>query len=187
MRTLGGHLAEHGRRTLGWDDVMDPAGLSPEVVVASWRGEKAGTAAALAGHDVVMCPEQHVYLDHRQSEHPDEPVPVGYARTTEDVYAYEPIPAELPEEAHHRVLGAQAQIWTEHLDSPRRVDYAAFPLIAAFAEVVWSPKGHRDPAGFPARLAEHHLPRLDALGVEYRAPAGPRPWQTRPGVPGRPR
>ncbi|MFC5290339.1 beta-N-acetylhexosaminidase [Actinokineospora guangxiensis] len=185
LRTLGGHLAEHGRRTLGWDDVMDHAGLSPGVLVASWRGEKAGTAAAVAGHDVVMCPEQHVYLDHRQSEHPDEPIPVGFARTTEDVYAYEPIPAELPEDAHHRVLGAQAQIWTEHLDSPRRVDYAAFPRLAAFAEVVWSAKELRDPAGFPRRLAEHHLPRLDALGVEYRAPDGPRPWQRRPGVPGR--
>jgi hexosaminidase len=34
---------------------------------------------------------------------------------------------------------------------------------------------------------KHHLPRLDALGVEYRPLAGPRPWQTRPGVPGSPR
>ncbi|MGW5054143.1 beta-N-acetylhexosaminidase [Actinokineospora sp. NPDC004072] len=185
LRTLGRHLAAHGRRTLGWDDVMDAGDLPPGVIVASWRGEAAGRAAALAGHDVVMCPEQHVYLDHRQSDHPDEPIPVGFARTVADVYAYDPIPQDLPEDAHHRILGAQAQIWTEHLDSARRVDYAAFPRLAAFAEVVWSPKDRRDPAGFAARLAEHHLPRLDALGVEYRPPAGPLPWQTRPGVPGR--
>ena len=39
--------------------------------------------------------------------------------------------------------------------------------------------------GVRARLVRHHLPRLDALGVEYRPLAGPHPWQTRPGVPGR--
>ncbi|PZG17632.1 beta-N-acetylhexosaminidase, partial [Nonomuraea aridisoli] len=32
--------------------------------------------------------------------------------------------------------------------------------------------------GFGERL-ERHLGRLDALGVEYRPPAGPRPWQRR--------
>ncbi|MFD0393629.1 hypothetical protein ACFQ3Z_19010 [Streptomyces nogalater] len=31
-----------------------------------------------------------------------------------------------------------------------------------------------------------HYRRLDALGVAYRPPTGPRPWQRRPGVPGRP-
>ena len=109
---------------------------------------------------MVLCPEEHVYLDHRQSDHPDEPIPVGYLRTLEDVYAYEPTRAAA-------VLGAQAQVWTEHLDNPRRVDYAAFPRLAAFAEVVWSQQT-RDYQEFEARLLRHHLPRLDALGVEYR-------------------
>ena len=36
-------------------------------VIASWRGEEAGVTAASSGHDVVMCPEQYVYLDHRQA------------------------------------------------------------------------------------------------------------------------
>jgi hexosaminidase len=125
----------------------------------------------------VLCPEEHVYLDHRQSDHPDEPIPVGYLRTLADVYAYEP--PVTPE-----VLGAQAQVWTEHLDNTRRVDYAAFPRLAAFAEVVWSAQT-RDYEEFEARLVRHHLPRLDALGVEYRPLAGPHPWQMRPGVPGR--
>ena len=167
---LVAHLESLGRRAMAWDD----AGPLPRnVVIGAWLS----TDAIDAGHDVVLCPEEQVYLDHRQSDHPDEPVPVGYLRTLADVYAYEPV--ESP-----RVLGAQAQVWTEHLDSVRRVDYAAFPRLAAFAEVMWSPK-ERDYAEFEARLVRHHLPVLDALGVEYRPLAGPHPWQTRPGVPGR--
>jgi hexosaminidase len=162
------HLESLGRRAMAWDD----AGPLPRTtVVGAWLGTP-------PGHDLVLCPEEHVYLDHRQSDHPDEPIPVGYLRTLEDVYAYEPL--ESPQ-----VLGAQAQVWTEHLDNPRRVDYAAFPRLAAFADVVWSPPD-RDYAEFENRLIRHHLPRLDALGVEYRPLAGPHPWQTRPGVPGRP-
>ncbi len=184
---LAAHLATLGRRALGWDEILDAGDLPPDAVVASWRGEAAGVTAAVAGHDVVMCPEQEVYLDHRQSTHSDEPIPVGFVRTLEDVYSYEPLPTALPSAAAHRVLGAQAQVWSEHLDNPRRVDYAAFPRLAAFAEVVWSPAGPRSYEEFEARLVSHHLPRLDALGVEYRPLAGPHPWQTRPGVPGRPR
>ena len=187
LERMAAHLHARGRRALGWDEILDAGGTHAKpAVVASWRGEEAGVRAARAGHDVVMCPEQWVYLDHRQSDHPGEPIPVGYLRTVTDVYRYEPVSAELPEADRGRVLGAQAQVWTEHLDTLRRVEYAAFPRLAAFAEVVWS-HGERDPAEFLHRLREHHLPRLDALGVEYRPLDGPHPWQTRPGVPGRPR
>ncbi|HEX2133061.1 MAG TPA: beta-N-acetylhexosaminidase [Actinophytocola sp.] len=179
---LSAHLATLGRRALAWDEVLDTGEPVPSTVIGSWRGEYAGVRAARAGHDVVMCPEQQVYLDHRQSDHPDEPIPVGFHRSLADVYAWDPAPADVPAE---RVLGAQAQVWTEHLDNPRRVDYAAFPRLAAFAEVVWSPREGRSFAEFDRRLDRHHLPRLDALGVEYRPRSGPHPWQTRPGVPGR--
>ncbi|WP_306745578.1 beta-N-acetylhexosaminidase [Saccharothrix yanglingensis] len=180
VRRIAQHLAARGRRPFGWDEVLDVGPLPTSTVVASWRGEERGLRALDRGHDVVMCPEEHVYLDYRQSDHPDEPIPVGTRTTLEDVHRYEPAGAD-------RVLGAQANLWTEHLDSPRRLDYAAFPRLSAFAEVVWSPAGPRDFAEFRTRLAAHHLPRLDALGVEYRPLDGPRPWQTLPGVPGFPR
>jgi len=180
VRRLAQHLVQRGRRPYGWDEVLGVGPLPESTVIASWRGEEAGLAALDRGHDVVMCPEAHVYLDYRQSGDPAEPIPVGTVLTWEDVYSYEPAAAG-------RVLGAQANLWTEHLDSPRRLDYAAFPRLSAFAEVVWSPAGPRDVAEFRTRLVEHHLPRLAALGVEYRPLSGPLPWQQLPGVPGFPR
>jgi hexosaminidase len=172
LTRLAEHLGSLGRRAMVWDEAVAPL-LPRDVLVGAWLS----AAAAEAGYEVVLCPEEHVYLDHRQSDHPDEPIPVGFLRTLADVYAYEPLTSP-------SVRGAQAQVWTEHLDNQRRVDYAVFPRLAAFAEVVWSP-ADRSYAEFEARLVRHHLPRLDALGVEYRPPAGPHPWQTRPGVPGR--
>ena len=180
-------LTARGRRLIGWDEILE-GGLAKGAAVSSWRGYAGGVAAARAGHDVVMCPEQQVYLDHRQDAGADEPVPIGFVRTLEDVYRFEPVPAELtPDEARH-VLGTQANLWTEVMEDRARVDYQAFPRLAAFAEVAWSglpAPAERDFAGFERRLAAHYG-RLDALGVAYRPPTGPRPWQRRPGVPGRP-
>ncbi|MER7717252.1 beta-N-acetylhexosaminidase [Streptomyces flaveolus] len=180
-------LTARGRRLIGWDEILE-GGLAEGAAVSSWRGYAGGVAAARAGHDVVMCPEQQVYLDHRQDPGEDEPVPIGFVRTLEDVYRFEPVPPELtPEEAAH-VLGTQANVWTEVMETQARVDYQVFPRLAAFAEVAWSAlpaPDERDFADFERRMAAHYR-RLDALGVAYRPPAGPLPWQRRPGVLGRP-
>ncbi|WP_416982889.1 beta-N-acetylhexosaminidase [Streptomyces sp. T028] len=187
VRHFDSWLSARGRRLIGWDEILE-GGLAPGAAVSSWRGYAGGTAAARAGHDVVMCPEQQVYLDHRQDAGPDEPVPIGYVRTLEDVYRFEPVPEEFTPEETARVLGTQANLWTEVMEDHTRVDYQAFPRLAAFAEVAWSAlpaPGERDFADFERRM-EAHYGRLDALGVGYRPPEGPRPWQRRPGVLGRP-
>ncbi|MFD5767636.1 beta-N-acetylhexosaminidase [Streptomyces sp. NPDC127049] len=180
-------LADRGRRLIGWDEILE-GGLAEGAAVSSWRGYGGGIAAAEAGHDVVMCPEQQVYLDHRQDGGEDEPVPIGFVRTLEDVYRFEPVPPGLSEAAARHVLGTQANVWTEVMENRARVDYQVFPRLAAFAEVAWSAlpaPADRDTAGFLRRM-ETHYRRLDALGVAYRPPGGPAPWQRRPGLLGRP-
>ncbi|MFJ6770006.1 beta-N-acetylhexosaminidase [Kitasatospora sp. NPDC091257] len=188
IRHFDGWLADRGRRLIGWDEILE-GGLAPGAAVSSWRGFGGGVAAAKAGHDVVMCPEQHVYFDHRQADGPDEPIPVGFVRTLEDVYRFEPVPEQLDEAAARHVIGTQANLWSEFMDSARDIDYRAFPRLVAFAEVAWSElpaePAERDFAGFEQRLTTH-LRALDALGVEYRPADGPHPWQRRPGVLGRP-
>jgi len=186
---LAEHLRGHGRRTSVWDEVGGSR-APRDVVVNSWRGVRSALDALRDGHDVVVATEHEVYLDHRAAPGLDEPVPVGTVRTLEDVYGFDPVGPSIAEavaeEGAGRVLGAQAQVWTEQLDSPQRVDYATFPRLCAFAEAVWSPVGARDWVSFETRLTGAHLARLDAAGVEHRPLRGPHPWQRRPGVPGWP-
>ncbi|GAA3342742.1 beta-N-acetylhexosaminidase [Amorphoplanes nipponensis] len=178
------HLAARGRRVHGWDEIL--AGGAPAgATIAAWRGAAPAVLAARAGHDVVSCPDTAVYLDYRQSDDPGEPTPVGTLLTLADVYAFEPVPPGLTGAAADRVIGGQANVWTEHLESARRVDYQVYPRLCAFAETVWGPPD-RDYADFTDRLGPH-LARLDALGVNYRPPSGPRPGDARPDAPGHPR
>jgi hexosaminidase len=159
-------LAKRGRRLVGWDEILE-GGLAPGATVMSWRGEEGGVAAAKAGHDVVMAPQKPTYLDHSQSELPTEPAGIGGHNSLEDVYAYKPVPKELSADEAKHVLGAQAQIWTEYMPDPKRVEYMAWPRLVALSEVLWSPPDTRDLASFKSRL-ETHLKRLALLDVNYR-------------------
>jgi hexosaminidase len=95
------------------------------------------------------------------------------------------VPPGLTETEAALVIGGQANVWTEHMESARRVDYMTYPRLCALAEAVWSAP-LRSFEEFAVRLTAH-LPRLDALGVGYRPLAGPRPWDARPDAPGNPR
>ena len=179
---MAAHLAALGRRIYGWDELV-ARGAPRSAVIAAWRGVTPTIAAARAGHEVVACPDISCYLDYRQSDDPGEPTPVGTLLTLADVYAFNPVPATMSEEEAVRVLGGQANVWTEHMESASRVDYMTYPRLCAFAEVVWV---RHDYGSFLARL-DDHLERLDALGVNYRPLTGPRPADARPGALGNPR
>ena len=46
----------------------------------------------------------------------------------------------LPKTQQPHILGLQANLWTEHMQTEQRVDWVALPRAAAVAEVGWSPQ-----------------------------------------------
>lgn len=165
---IGRFLAAHGRRVIGWDEILE-GGLPEGATVMSWRGIEGGIEAARQGADVVMTPTSHLYFDYFQGDPEQEPLAIGGYTPLREVYAFDPVPDVLaPEEAEH-ILGAQANVWTEYITNPRKVEYMAYPRALALAEVVWSPTEVRHWEGFRDRLGPH-LERLDSLDVNYRLP-----------------
>ncbi|BCM93776.1 beta-hexosaminidase [Abditibacteriota bacterium] len=167
VRHFDTFLTARGRRLIGWDEILE-GGLAQNAAVMSWRGEEGGIAAARAGHDVVMAPNQQTYLDYYQSANrASEPLAIGGDLSLAKVYAYEPIPESLtPEEAKH-VLGGQGQLWTEYMPRPEIVEYMAYPRACALAETLWSPAQPRAFDEFLPRL-KAHLRLLDRLHLNYR-------------------
>jgi hexosaminidase len=158
-------LNGHGRRLIGWDEILE-GGVPARATVMSWRGVEGAVAAAQAGHDVVMAPAPTLYLDYLQSDSSHEPPGRPSFITLADVYAYEPVPAALAQQQAHHVLGAQLNAWTEHMRVPERIEHQAFPRIAALAEVTWSSSARRDWAGFLDRLPVQFA-RYRSLGIDY--------------------
>jgi len=162
---LAAHLAQGGRRTAVWDELLD-RGVPAGATIFAWRGADRIDAARQAGLPVVAAPYSHTYFDWAESDGPDEPLAIAGVLPLERVYGFQP----------GEVLGVQGQLWSEYLPTPDRVQWRAFPRLAALAEVGWSgstPVG--EDATVPAEVfAEFrqrltgHLRRLDRLGVSYR-------------------
>lgn len=148
---LGSYLSVHGRRLIGWDEILEGA-VPADATVMSWRGTQGAIEAAKQGHDVVLSPSPDLYFDQLQSDRPDEIAGRLPVRDLAGVYAFEPVPKVLnPSQATH-VLGAQANVWTEHMPTIAHVEHAMFPRLDALSEVDWSPAAARDWHGFLARL-----------------------------------
>jgi len=169
LRRLEAFIAAHGRRLIGWDEIL-AGGLSPNATVMSWRGADGGTAAAQQGHDVIMTPNDFAYFDHCEGDPQRNPICMaGGHLPLKQVYQFEPVPTQLSPEQAPRILGGQANVWTEYLPTPQTVEYMSFPRELAMAEVLWSPRERRDWKSFVARLPAQ-LQQLDRLGVRYREP-----------------
>jgi hexosaminidase len=158
------YINSKGKTLIGWDEILE-GGLAPNAVVMSWRGEKGGIEAAKEKHEVIMTPTSHVYFDYSQTENEDSLVIGGYL-PVEKVYSYEPIPAELNPEQAKYVLGAQANVWSEYMSNPRKVEYMLFPRLTALSEVLWSPKENRDWQDFEKRL-QAQFKRYDLWKANY--------------------
>jgi hexosaminidase len=161
---IGKYLAAHGRKLIGWDEILE-GGVPPDATVMSWRGAQGAIEAAKQGHDVIMAPSPVMYFDHLQYSAHDEPTGRPSLVTLEDVYRFEPVPRELNAAQAAHVLGAEAALWSEYLTDDERVEHAAFPRMAALAEVLWS-SSQRDWASFQARLPAQ-LARYSRAGVAY--------------------
>ncbi|HEX8777768.1 MAG TPA: family 20 glycosylhydrolase, partial [Rhodanobacter sp.] len=156
---VGRYLDQHGRKLIGWDEILEGDNLPADATVMSWRGIDGAIKAALLGHDVVMSPSPDLYFDHVQGDLADEYAGRLGVESLQDVYAFRAVPDVLNAAQAKHVLGVQANVWTEHLPTMAHVEHAVFPRLDALGEVAWSPAATNDWPGFlgrlPAQLARH--------------------------------
>ncbi len=168
IRRIEKFINSKGKSIIGWDEILE-GGLAPNATVMSWRGEKGGIEAAKAKHDVIMTPANFLYFDYGQGDPKYEPLNIGNHLSLETVYNYNPVPKELSQEESKFILGAQANVWTEYMKTPEKVEYMVFPRILALSEVNWSLPEGKNYQDFLQRLP-NQLARLEAQKVNYRIP-----------------
>jgi hexosaminidase len=156
------YLNKKGKKLIGWDEILE-GGLAPNATVMSWRGEAGGIEAAKQNHPVIMTPGNPLYFDHTQRLVEDS-VTIGGFNPLEKVYAYNPVPSEIPLEKAEMVLGAQANVWTEYMKNGKKVEYMIFPRIAALSEVLWTSLDKKDWSLFETKI-EPLMNRYESWGV----------------------
>lgn len=161
-------LNSKGRDIIGWDEILE-GGLAPNATVMSWRGEGGGIAAARQHHHVIMTPGDWLYFDHGQGDPAREPLNIGGYLPLSKVYSYNPVPDSLTDSEKQYILGAQANLWTEYIATPEKVEYMLMPRMLALSEIDWTPLDKKDYSNFLQRLP-FQLAFLDKSHLFYRIP-----------------
>lgn len=168
VKRVGDYLHSKGKRILGWDEIME-GGLLPNAMVMSWRGEEGGINASNMHHEVIMSPNNYMYLDYFQANPEIEPVNIHGYLPLDVVYSYEPISQKIKEENQKYIIGIQGNLWMEYIHSQEKLDYMAYPRLAAVSEIAWSIDNRKDFEEFQSRLS-HNLNWLDKKRVNFRIP-----------------
>lgn len=160
-------LNDHGRRIIGWDEVLEGE-LAEGATVMSWRGTEGGIKASAMGFDVIMTPNTYCYFDYYQSEDQDkEPFGIGGFLPWDKVYSYEPLEG-LNDSQQKHILGVQANLWTEYVATPEHLEYMLLPRMNALSEVQWCLPENKDIERFKAAMEAESFKIFDILGYNYR-------------------
>ncbi|MEQ1762103.1 MAG: family 20 glycosylhydrolase [Pyrinomonadaceae bacterium] len=143
-------LQKNGKVMMGWDEIFQPD-LPKDVVIHSWRGQKALADAAKQGFQGVLSNGYYIDLVFSASQH----------------YVVDPLPADttLSTDEQKRVLGGEATMWAEWV-SAETIDSRIWPRTAAIAERLWSPREVNDVDDMYRRLEVVSI-RLEELGLTH--------------------
>ncbi len=154
MRRVEAFVRAHGRRIIGWDEILE-TGVPEGAVVQSWRGISGGIKGSQAGHDVVLSPSTHCYLNYYQDLIRKEPPACGELVSLRFCYNYEPLAAGMVAE---HILGLQGNLWCEYIPTTEHAEYMLYPRLFAIAETAWSPASAKDFFNFRERAL--HLQQI---------------------------
>ncbi len=152
INRMAEYLKENGKTIIGWDEILNDE-LTESAIIQSWRGMDGGKKAVSEGRQAIMSPTSHCYLDYSLK-----------TIDTEKIYGFNPIPPDCSTQEAARILGAECNMWTEHVPDEKTLDSKVFPRLIAASESFWGTND--DYEGFLERLDAHYN-YLDIRGVMF--------------------
>ncbi|MCG8311381.1 MAG: beta-N-acetylhexosaminidase [Cytophagales bacterium] len=138
IRRMADSVARLGKKVIGWDEVIGSGIDVHSTLVMWWRHDKPYLldSAIENGYELVMCPRIPLYFDFDQHDsHAYGRRWGGEFCDIEKVYDF---PFGNIDGDHDKVIGMQANVWTERIQNDKRLDFMTFPRLSAMAEAAWS-------------------------------------------------
>lgn len=173
FRRMADTVIKMNNKILCWDEAAETDLPADKTIVFWWRQNVPSQLwlALQKKYQVVLCPRLPMYFDfvqdkshiagRRWSSTQFSPVSGVYN------FPYKEFPAD--EIQSPLILGVQANLWTELVESPKRLDFMVFPRLAALSEAAWTNAAHKDEASFNERL-KLNFSWYDKAGIYYFNP-----------------
>ena len=152
-----------GKVPVGWEEVGTVPG-SGELVAQHWLDASIAEAAVAGGASLVLSPSSVLYFDMAYGEFAPDGNSWAGTTDTREVYDWEPIDQVAVEPS--AILGVEAAMWTELIETPDEISLRLLPRLPALAEVAWTAQDRRGWANFSTRLSAH-VARWEAAGRPY--------------------
>lgn len=143
IRRIAAFLDSHGRKAVGWDEVID-GGLPDGIAVMSWRGDDGGLKAIADGHEAIMTPSKYCYIDQPQDAPFTQPQAIGGYLPLEKIYSYAADYPDITDAERRLILGVQANLWAEYIPTDEHYERMLYPRVMAIAETGWTQPQNRD-------------------------------------------
>lgn len=167
IEQVAGYLKQKNKIAIGWHEILESK-IDTNTIVMNWGDDKPAIEAAAKKHKIIMTPGKPLYFDHYQSETNRDSLSIHGFNSWEAVYRFNVIPDALIKKGQqNKVMGAQANVWTEYMAYPTKVDYMIFPRMTALSEVLWSYPEKRDTEAFKQKLGKTILPRYKYWNSSY--------------------
>lgn len=167
MERVQAIVQAHHKQMIGWEEIAQINLLNPSIA-QHWCSELARNAAG-QGARIIMSPASKAYMDMKYD--PSTVLGSSWAGCIgiQDAYSWDPA-LQLEGVLEEAILGVEAPLWTETIQTMQDIEFMVFPRLPGYAEIGWSPATSRDWQAYKTRLGAHG-PRLTRLRVNfYRSP-----------------
>ena len=153
------YLEQHGKRVIVWNDGLCDT-LSSTAIDQYWvpwtvNGPDRTARFVNKGGLAILSPVLREYYDY------------PYAATPlKKTYRFNPTLRGVRKASETSILGVEAAIWTEWIDTEEKLFFHTLPRLAATAETGWTQRGLLSYDGFLQRLQPHYA-LYDRLGLPY--------------------
>ena len=156
-------LKKHGKRAVFWNDVLESKDVDTENIVQYWTAQHEAPVPAFIerGGKVIFSNMSALYFDY----------PHGI-NSLNKVYHYQPVVMGKSYADSPNMLGYEAALWSEQVETPEHLEELLFPRLYAVSEIAWNEAG--DYADFEYR-AEKKIEIAAKQGVNCMTKDGWNP------------
>jgi hexosaminidase len=155
-------VVSHSKLPIGWSEIGEVE-LLPGTLVQQWVGEGYQNAKQ-QGAKIILSPANKVYLDMKYDASTLLGLDWAGLIGVKDAYDWEP-GSYIEGLEEKDILGLEAPLWTETIQTMKDIEYMTFPRLPGIAELAWSPKG-QSWEEYRQRLAAHGQ-HMEAMGINF--------------------
>ncbi len=157
-------VASHGKKMIGWEEIAQ-SDIDATDIVQFWNSPEYLNLALEKGAKVILSPSKKIYLDMKYDS--TTAIGLSWAAYIEVDAAYQWSPETIVEGIEkEQILGVEAPLWTETVETIDDIEYLVFPRLAGVAEIGWSPASHRDWDDYRKRLVQQ-AKRWEIMDIDY--------------------